>query len=108
VIAVVIAGSAISFVAGFAIGNAWGQIRGAVTAHDNHFMDDRVLIQKVLSSDRAFSQIEIHKCLDGYACLSGEVDTEADYGRLRARLVQAMGEKRTDNLIGGVRIRGKG
>ena len=91
----------------FAIGFVWGSLRAGSADRLSRFSEERALIQDVLKNDRAFANIQIHSGMDGYTFLSGEVETGEDYYRLRTKLIEAIGTKPTDRMIGGVRVRKK-
>ncbi|MFZ5830145.1 MAG: hypothetical protein ACOY3P_08655, partial [Planctomycetota bacterium] len=81
-----------------------GQLRGAAGAYHRRFLEEQRAIAPLLASDPAFAGVELREHSAGGVYLIGEVPTAADLGRLRAGLVQAVGEERTQAAIAGVSV----
>jgi len=103
-----VAGFILAVAASFAIGYFWGGFKGTRDAYQSRFELDRELIVNVLRKDSAFANIEIHSDFHGYGQLTGEVATEEQYYSLRTLLIEAVGTKYTEHLIGAIRVRKRG
>ena len=85
---------------GLAIG--WGCGNGQV--YHWRYLEERDAVAPILAADPAFSAIEIHERSEGGIYFVGGV-AAADRARLRARVEQALGERRARELMAAVDVK---
>ena len=83
----------------------YGAVVGEARAYHRQWEEQREAIAAILASNPAFRNIEISESNDGgWILLKGHVPSSTDRGRLRRELIRAIGERRTENAMGGVVI----
>jgi hypothetical protein len=84
----------------FAVGLGLGE-RNQYSAQ---YWRERQLVEPVLTSDPAFSEIRIKEQSNGGIYLSGAVRSEADLARLRKEISRLVGEPRAEEIMSGVQV----
>lgn len=96
----VLTGLGVAFVVGWIGGSATKEYR----EFERKYLLERQLIEPVLRSDSAFSKIQIGKYTGGGIYITGEVENQIAYERLRNEFVRLFGETRASELTSGIYV----
>lgn len=88
----------------FAVGCFCGALWNSSRTQHRQYEKERNLIAPVLASDPAFARVKIHENSAGGAFLEGPVPSAKDLGQLRAKLIQVLGEPKTEFLLRAVSV----
>lgn len=90
----------LGIVIGFWCGLFYGESRG----YHRQYLEERELIEPLLASDPALSDVKVLARSSGGLELIGTVPTQSDRDRLRDRIIRAVGEKRADEIVRPVMV----
>lgn len=76
-----------------------GVFIGVQNAYNRHYLEEREVIEPILASDPAFSNLTIEPLSSGGCSVNGTVSTKADHARLREKIIQGLGEERVVKLL---------
>jgi hypothetical protein len=89
-------------VAGALIGMIIGTLLGQGSLYYRRYLEEQEILSPILASDPAFSGVEINERSDGGVYLTGDLPTPPDLARLRERIIRAVGETRSKDVMRGV------
>lgn len=89
----------------FSTGLLVGYMRGLSQERVSRYDGESNVLTPVLRSNPGYLRVEIYMYTgDGIALLAGTLDTQAEYDRLRSRVVKLLGESRIDERFGGLSV----
>ena len=99
-----ITGAAFACIFCFGVGLLIGGLDSTRMLYHRQFLEEQRLLTFVLESDPAYAQITISEYSGGGAYLSGKVQNENDYQRLRITLTKAFNEFEASNFMAANRM----
>jgi hypothetical protein len=71
-------------------------------SYSEQYARERRVIEPLLASDPAFSELKIGQRSNGGVWMIGVIRSPAAYSRLREALIRAFGESRADEILYGI------
>lgn len=94
----------LSAVLGLIIGFGFGILYTEQRGYQQRYLEEREQIEPILASDPAFKKVWCSRRSNGGVALDGTVPTQVDHDRLRERIVRAVGENRTKEIVLSVMV----
>jgi hypothetical protein len=83
----------------FGCGFLVGLLRGEQDVYHRRYLEEKELIEPILTADPIFKVVEIHQSSDGGVWLSGQLPALEDRERLRRQLIPVVGKSRVNRMM---------
>ena len=101
-VSAVLIGIVIGFSVGICVSFSMGGHLGALRAFERRYAEECELVAPVLASDPAYRKIVTVNFPVRGICLSGPLETQAEFDRLRAEMLRVLGEPRIGHVMSDV------
>ena len=96
----------VALLAVYAVGFCCGGLSSAQRTRSQQLEEQRDAVAPVLASDPAFSGVRVRPYDDGgWILLEGEVPTDQDKFRLMQAISEAIGRRKAENAVPGVKVK---